>query len=281
MAGNDFDNDIEGLAAEYVLGTLDAAERAEVESRLAGDKTLRQAVAVWEQRLEPLLDRVPEATPPAAIKDTVLKAIAQSDNQPGGDIPAGRGAAQSPTAQPPEHNARNIGRAADTTTNNAADKASIIDFQQRIKRWRTAAAATAAIAATLAGFIIYQDIYKPFVPGTSAPLIAVLATDKRAPGYVASVDLAKRQLTLVRLGDAPASGKSHELWALGGGRKKAQSLGLADRKTVIPLDRLGTGEAALRDTTLAVSLEPAGGSPTGQATGPVVFVGKLVPAPKS
>jgi anti-sigma-K factor RskA len=34
--------------------------------------------------------------------------------------------------------------------------------------------------------------------------------------------------------------------------------------------------AVLNDTLFAVSLEPEGGSPTGQATGPVMFTGKLV-----
>ena len=32
------------------------------------------------------------------------------------------------------------------------------------------------------------------------------------------------------------------------------------------------------DLTLAISLEPKGGSPTGVATGPIVFTGSLVPA---
>ena len=42
------------LAAEYVLGTLPAAERQGVQQRLPGDKALQQAVAEWEARLLPL-----------------------------------------------------------------------------------------------------------------------------------------------------------------------------------------------------------------------------------
>ncbi len=34
----------------------------------------------------------------------------------------------------------------------------------------------------------------------------------------------------------------------------------------------------ISDATFAVSLEPEGGSPTGQPTGPVLFSGKLVEA---
>jgi anti-sigma-K factor RskA len=42
----------------------------------------------------------------------------------------------------------------------------------------------------------------------------------------------------------------------------------------VPLD---AGQAAMlaRARGLAVSLEPAGGSPTGQPTGPVVYQGRL------
>ena len=36
--------------------------------------------------------------------------------------------------------------------------------------------------------------------------------------------------------------------------------------------------SGLVDDTLAVSLEPEGGSPTGAPTGPVLFKGKLAPA---
>jgi anti-sigma-K factor RskA len=53
------------LAAEYVLGTLEAREAAEVARALPGDPALAAAVAAWEARLAPLLALVaPEAPPP-------------------------------------------------------------------------------------------------------------------------------------------------------------------------------------------------------------------------
>ena len=42
------------LASEYVLGTLSAARRREVEQRLPIDAALRAAVQLWEERLLPL-----------------------------------------------------------------------------------------------------------------------------------------------------------------------------------------------------------------------------------
>ena len=64
---------------------------------------------------------------------------------------------------------------------------------------------------------------------------------------------------------------------MGGGRDKPQSLGVIDAAYRIPASKLGKIDPAiLGDTVFAVSLEPEGGSPTSQPTGPVLFTGKLV-----
>jgi anti-sigma-K factor RskA len=53
------------LAAEYVLGTLEAREAAEVAAALPADPDLAAAVARWEARLAPLTAlAAPEAPPP-------------------------------------------------------------------------------------------------------------------------------------------------------------------------------------------------------------------------
>jgi len=55
------------LAGEYVLGTLDAAQRREVELALRDDATLRAAVAAWEERLLPLASLAEPVEPSAAL----------------------------------------------------------------------------------------------------------------------------------------------------------------------------------------------------------------------
>lgn len=52
------------LASEYVLGTLAAEQRREVEQRLRHDAELRAAVDAWEQRLLPLT-ALAEPVPPS------------------------------------------------------------------------------------------------------------------------------------------------------------------------------------------------------------------------
>lgn len=57
--------DRDALAAEYVLGTLDAQAAREVEQALEADAGLRDMVAAWEARLAPLTAlALPEAPPP-------------------------------------------------------------------------------------------------------------------------------------------------------------------------------------------------------------------------
>lgn len=54
----------EALAAEYVLGTLEAREAAAVRAAMEADAAFRALVEAWEARLAPLARAVPPAEPP-------------------------------------------------------------------------------------------------------------------------------------------------------------------------------------------------------------------------
>jgi anti-sigma-K factor RskA len=69
---------------------------------------------------------------------------------------------------------------------------------------------------------------------------------------------------------------AYELWALPGGGKPPVSLGLLPRSGNMERALNASQRAALLNSShLAVSLEPAGGSPTGSPTGPVLFVADI------
>jgi anti-sigma-K factor RskA len=70
------EENIDGLAAEFVLGSLDGGERAEVEARRALEGSLKAAIEAWERRLAPLLEAAPEVAPPPDLFDRILVRIA-------------------------------------------------------------------------------------------------------------------------------------------------------------------------------------------------------------
>ena len=78
------DDDIDGLAAEYVLGSLDPAERRQVDARRKTEASLAEAIAAWERRLGPLSDREPGLAPPAHVFDGILSRISGQAAQSAG-----------------------------------------------------------------------------------------------------------------------------------------------------------------------------------------------------
>ena len=127
-----------------------------------------------------------------------------------------------------------------------------------------------AMAASFAGALIFQIVQQP--PELQA--IAVLNSSNSQQGsWVVALNRSKGELTIQALnaGNLPAD-RSFELWLIPAGQKP-QSLGLiqASGMTRIAL----AAERLSAVPTLAVSLEPKGGSPTGQPTGPVMFSGQV------
>jgi anti-sigma-K factor RskA len=76
------------LAGEYVLGLLDADAARSVEQRALGEPALAAAITMWQDRLDPLSDIVPQAAP----SDLLWQRIANDVRQPAPPPQASRGA---------------------------------------------------------------------------------------------------------------------------------------------------------------------------------------------
>lgn len=115
---------------------------------------------------------------------------------------------------------------------------------------------------------------KPVV--SKEKMSAELKNKKGRTAFIADIDIRKEKIAIRRVVLPAASDKSYELWVIHPKKKKPRSLGVVDSNTEIAAARLGKLEQSwLENTTLAVSLEPRGGSPTGEVTGPVLFTGKI------
>jgi len=138
---------------------------------------------------------------------------------------------------------------------------------RRRRTWQVAAAAGLVAVAIIAGLVLRERAQPPL------QTLAVLATDRAHPVWRLERRLPLNALTIEVVGSVPpAAGKSYELWALPRGGAPV-SLGL--------LPATGRAERALSEPQraallaadkVAVSVEPAGGSPTGSPTGPIVIV---------
>lgn len=72
---SDSTDDPDLLAAEYVLGTLDPAVARAVAQRAEHEPALRQAIAGWEERLNPLCALAQPVTPPEAVWQRLARSI--------------------------------------------------------------------------------------------------------------------------------------------------------------------------------------------------------------
>ena len=76
------DDDLDELAGEYVLGTLDGAARHRFEARIAEDDAVARAVAAWQERLSPLSDPGVETPPPPEVWTKIRRRVAEDRAEP-------------------------------------------------------------------------------------------------------------------------------------------------------------------------------------------------------
>ena len=236
-------DDLDIDAGEYVLGTLDAAERAAFSERLRVDAKARTAVSTWESRFADLDDAITPIVPPQSVWLGIERLVGQPEAKlhpfkviSGGGkvVPAAAGLLAS----------RN--------------------------RWRMGALVSGAVAAVLAVFVADRTM-RDVAPETLAYVAAVNRGGDK-PALLVRVDLRTRQVFVRPVAAETPAGKSLELWYIGSG-EAPRSMGVIDAgPETLQLPKGGKADA----TTFAVSVEPAGGSKTGAPTGPVVYSGQLI-----
>ncbi len=208
------------LAAEYVLGTLAGRARRSFERRLSREPFVVARVRAWEDRFALLALRLAPVAPLPATWESIARRTAGG---PG------------------------------------------------FGRWRALAAAAAAIAVLGFGWVVWQEL-QPREPQATA----VVATEAGAQLWRVAYAADGESIEVEAVGrvEYPAE-RSRELWALPADAAPV-SLGLmpARGEAHLALDDRQRAALALA-TNVAVSDEPAGGSPTGAPTGAVLYVAPL------
>jgi anti-sigma-K factor RskA len=229
-------DELDLLAGEYVLGTLEARHALEVKAALDHDPGLKAAVARWESRLNGLAALVPPEPPPPDLWSRVVQGIAEAGATP-----------------------------------RVAYRRRRSRLLERPSFWRWTTAGFAAAAAALALLLV-----RPAPPPER--YLAVLQTESTSPAWVVEGQ-AGGGIVLTALNPRqPEPGRALELWGQPPGATAPRSLGLIPPEGRVALDP--TTVQPRPGMLIAISLEPPGGSPTGQPTGPILFVGRLEAVPR-
>ena len=133
-------------------------------------------------------------------------------------------------------------------------------------RWLAAAASLTAVLLLVGRLTVWAP--------AQWQAIAALSPANEAPLWQVERDAHSGHLAVRVVGAVTRdASKGYELWALPRGGGKPVSLGLLPQGGALDRQLTAPQLAALQSADkLAVSVEPAGGSPTGQPTGPIVII---------
>ncbi len=243
---------IERLAAEYVLGTLHGGARRRFAAWLTADAALRRTVNEWEARLNPMASAVPESVPPKRLWDKVAAAISGRKS-----LPHGRSA-----------------------------------IWDSLAFWRGFGLTASGLAAALAVFValrppeivervqvVERVVEKPMrvSDGANPWQPSFVATLKDRDGKTMMMLYVGRnsdELWVKYEGDSMPKDASLELWGVDAAGKP-KSLGIIRNSGSNTMKLPAMAEKSVNNfKTLAVSMEPVGGSTTGAPTGPVMYQGE-------
>jgi anti-sigma-K factor RskA len=237
----------ERLAAEYVLGTLRGPARLRFQAWLREDARLRTVVSVWESRLAPMAAGVAEVRPPRRLWSVIEQRLRASD-------------------------------AAATTSG----------FWESLAFWRgwgmVATGCVAALAVTMA-LRPPQRVEVPIVQRIEVPAVAMQPAyvamlyaqhDSQKLVFVAYANRNSDELWVKQMAMDPMPPEhGYELWGLPAQPgMPPKSLGMVPKEEKGTMKLAQLADQSLKDfAALAISVEPASGSKTGQPTGPVVASG--------
>jgi anti-sigma-K factor RskA len=255
--------ELQALAAEHALGMLDGPDSARAAERAAADPAFAAEVERWRRHLSGFDRTTPMATLPADLWSRIeakrLEDAAHADEP---SLETSRAAAL-----------REAGRLPISSGEAAADARRRLFgmIWNSLMFWRIGGMVAAAAA-----LVIAMGLGSQLQQARSAPvLVAILKTqDNRTAAIVNAFADGRTELVPLAAFTVPA-GKVLEVWTLWDRQVGPRSVGLlaAMSSTRLRLDNLPLGP----DQLFEITLEPAGGSPIGRPTGPILAIGRASP----
>jgi anti-sigma-K factor RskA len=297
----EYSEDQIAIAAEYALGTLDADERAQVETMMAADPEFTAMVQSWEFRLGVLNQMVGSVEPRPELWERVRAAVGHSSQQAPLVLPEAPPSPSQTQAFEPVAPAPTFDPIAPTgAIPPAPDNSNVIRLSSQARRARGVASIMTALAAALVALIGVQLFSPDMLPAglrpkprtqvvevktqaapaaPSAQYVALLQGSAGGPAFILTVDGATKNFTVRKVGAPPVeAGKSYELWLISdklGGRPR--SLGVIGGSDFTARTVLTSFDSdVINGGVYAVTVEQGGGSPDGAPHSTPVFAGKLI-----
>lgn len=232
------DRRLDTLAAEYVLGTLDAETRVKLQRLMMTSDRARRAVWRWERELNALGASLNDVQPGPVVWQLIEARLGL----------AGKATADSARAEP--------------RPSRVGSSRGWNPFQHWV--WP-------AIAAALVLVMVSWNTWQ--VPQPAPTQVAVIQDASARALW--SVSLTEQDLVVTSTREVtPSTDRDYQLWLVAADGRAPVSLGLLPETGQRQLARSELFDTATVDV-LAVSREPEGGSPTGQPT-EVLYSAQLV-----
>ena len=226
----------EVLAAEYVLGLLDAPSLRGIEERARTDVSLAAAIAFWEERFAPWVGDLQPMSPPASVWERIRFRIG------------------------------------DGTTQRRSGFWNSVAFW----RFATGIAAAAAIAAISIGLYRSVPQAPKGEEQAARPVTVLLRDDGSAGWIASiDLAQGKVHMVPVP-SQADASGRVDELWIIPAGQKPISLGFVSNEKAHSIAFPAALSSAFAVGSTLAVTLEPQAGMPHAAPSGPTIARGAIL-----
>jgi anti-sigma-K factor RskA len=229
--------EMSALAAEYVLGFLQGADRVMVENHIASDPAFAREVRRWQSHLGELDQMAKSVALPDALWPRLEKSLGVATIQQQARI------------------------------ENVSIFTRLSTLWENLPFWRSAGltAAIACLALAIGLGAAVQEARK------TPTLVAILVTDGNQPAAVVNAFSDGRTELISLDAFVVPEGKALEIWTLWDRAVGPRSVGLIGKSqsTRLRLDKLPLGKGQLFEITL----EPSTGSPTGRPTGPILAKG--------
>lgn len=214
------------LAGEYVLGTLSARQRIELERRLPDEPALRAAIDAWEERLLPLTAMAAPQTPPPRLWTRIERSLDE------------------------------------LLAPHKSAKRDVQNWWNNLSIWRGLAGAGLAASLVMGMTLLTQSRSTP----APSYLVVLVAPQDKAPGWVIQASNPQEiQLIPLSVTEVPAD-KALEFWTKGDDWQGPVSLGLVKpgQTLQVPLDKLPPLQSnQLFELTLEQATGSPIGKPTG------------------